>query len=414
VHPISILVVDDQPSNIVALEAALADVDCCLIKAYSGRDALRCLLVEDFAVIVLDIHMPELDGFETARMIRARERSQSTPIIFLTADDHAGERVLEGYRLGAVDYIYKPYAPDVLRAKVAVFVELFRKTAALEERTAELTKVTAALVQREQQVGALNVELQGRVSERTAALEAAVTLKRQAEAALSVRDEFISIAAHELRTPVTGIKVNAQLALRRLDDATPSKERTVRYLLGIVGGSDRLVLLINDLMDVTRMRSGELLLRMLPIDLCALVRAIAVGYAEIGGEHHHVTMDLPAEAMMVAGDAGRLEQIVDNLLSNAVKYSPAGGEIGVSLRPALDGGVVLAVCDTGIGLTPDAQDRIFEPFGRAANAKQQELPGMGLGLHICQRIAEAHGGRIWADSDGEDQGMTVSVWLPAA
>jgi signal transduction histidine kinase len=386
VLPISILVVDDQPSNVVALEAALAGIDCRLVKAHSGRGALRCLLGQDFAVIVLDIHMPELDGFETARLIRARDRSQSTPIIFLTADDRTGERVLEGYRLGAVDYIYKPYAPEVLRAKVAVFVDLFRKTAALEEQAAELVLVTAALVQR----------------------------KRQAEAALAVRDEFIAIAAHELRTPVTGIKVNAQLALRRLGDAVPDKERTARYLLGIVGGTDRLALLISDLMDVTRMRSGELLLRLLPIDLSALVSTVALGYVEAGGVHHHVTISLPGVAMMVAGDAGRLEQILDNLLSNAVKYSPAGGEIGITLRQAVDGGVVLTVCDSGIGLTPGAQERIFEPFGRAANARQQELPGMGLGLHICQRIAEAHGGRIWADSDGEDQGMTVSMWLPAA
>ena len=135
-----------------------------------GGDALECVLEQDFAVIVLDIHMPEMDGFETASVIRSRERSQSTPIIFLTADDRGGARVLEGYRLGAVDYLYKPFDADILRAKVAIFVELFRKSLALEIRTAELTQVTAALVQREQQVVALNTELEKRVVERTAAL----------------------------------------------------------------------------------------------------------------------------------------------------------------------------------------------------------------------------------------------------
>jgi signal transduction histidine kinase len=114
---------------------------------------------------------------------------------------------------------------------------------------------------------------------------------------------------------------------------------------------------------------------------------------------------------MVAGDAGRLEQIQDNLLSNAVKYSPGGGEIGVSLRQAIDG-VVLIVSDAGIGLPAGAHERIFEPFGRAANATQQGLPGMGLGLHICRQIAEAHGGRMWAESPGEDRGTIVSMWLP--
>jgi len=142
---ISILVVDDQPRNLVALEAALANDDYDLVKAQSGRDALQCVLAKQFAVIILDVHMPEMDGFETASLIRAREKSHLTPIIFLTADGRAGPPVREGYRLGAVDYVYKPFDPDILRAKVAVFVELFRKTEALEQRTAELTTVAAEL-----------------------------------------------------------------------------------------------------------------------------------------------------------------------------------------------------------------------------------------------------------------------------
>jgi signal transduction histidine kinase len=221
------------------------------------------------------------------------------------------------------------------------------------------------------------------------------------------------IAAHELRTPVTGIKVNAQLALRRLEDVSPDKDRTERYLVAIVSGANRLVLLVNDLMDVSRMRSGNLLLRVASIDLAPLVSTVAMRYAEIGGANHRVTTDLPAAPLVIAGDIGRLEQILDNLLSNAVKYSPAGGQIVVSLRQAGDG-IVLAVSDAGIGLTPGMQERIFEPFGRAANARAQGVPGMGLGLHICRWIAEAHGGRMWAESDGEGQGMTVSMWLPAA
>jgi signal transduction histidine kinase len=148
-----------------------------------------------------------------------------------------------------------------------------------------------------------------------------------------------------------------------------------------------------------------------PLDLVALVSTVGLRYAESGGERHQVTVHAPTEPLMVAGDAGRLEQILDNLLSNAVKYSPAGGEIGLRLSQTVDG-IVLVVTDSGIGLTPGAHQRIFEPFGRAANATRKELPGMGLGLHICRQIAEAHGGRMWAESPGEDQGMTVTMWLP--
>jgi signal transduction histidine kinase len=238
--------------------------------------------------------------------------------------------------------------------------------------------------------------------------ETQITLRSEAEAALTVRDEFISIAAHELRTPVTGIKTSVQLALRTLGSATADEKRLVNYLLGIEAGANRLAVLLT---DVSRMRSGELLLRVLPINLIELVRAVALLYAETGGEHHHVPTDLPAAPLMVDGDAVRLEQMLDNLLSNALKYSPAGGEIGVRLRQALEG-IVLTASDAGIGLTPGAYERIFEPFGRADNARRRHLAGIGLGPHICRQIAEAHGGRMWAESDGEDRGMTVGMLLP--
>jgi signal transduction histidine kinase len=168
---------------------------------------------------------------------------------------------------------------------------------------------------------------------------------------------------------------------------------------------------MNDLMDVSRMRSGDLFLRLAQIDFAALVRTVALRHAVLGGARHTVCIQAPLTPLVVAGDAGRLDQILDNLLSNAVKYSPAGGEIGVDLRVDLDG-IVLRLADEGIGLTPGEQEHIFEPFGRAANAIVHELPGLGLGLHICRQIAAAHGGRMWAESSGEGQGMTVTLWLP--
>jgi len=161
------------------------------------------------------------------------------------------------------------------------------------------------------------------------------------------------------------------------------------------------------------MRDGQLLLRRAPMDLVSLVSVVTQRYSETSGEGRDWTLDMPTASLVVAADAGRVEQVLDNLLSNAVKYSPGGGAIGVSLRRVVDG-ITLSVSDSGIGLTPGAHERIFEPFGRAPNATRQGMPGMGLGLHICRRIAEAHCGRMWAESDGEGQGMTVSLWLPPA
>jgi signal transduction histidine kinase len=241
--------------------------------------------------------------------------------------------------------------------------------------------------------------------------EVQTTLRGEAEAALTMRDEFISIAAHELRTPVTGIKTAAQLALRTLKDANLTDERVIKYLTGIIDGANRLTLLTRDLMDVSQMRSGRLLLRVKSVDLVALVRSVTLRYAEAGLDPHRVILDVPTTPVVVSADRVRLEQILDNLLSNSVKYSPAGGEIRVALVENLDG-TVLTVGDDGIGLTPGAHERIFEPFGRAANATEQGVPGMGLGLHICRQIAQAHGGRMWAESAGEGKGMTVALWLP--
>ena len=163
---IGILLVDDQRRNLVALESALGGLNGNLVRAFSGPEALECVLAQDFAVILLDVAMPTMDGFETARLIRSRDRSQSTPIIFLTAYDRGGERIQEGYRLGAIDYIYKPFDREILRSKVSFFVELFRKSIALEQ-------VTADLKLREQQFAALNADLEDRVFNRTAALETA-------------------------------------------------------------------------------------------------------------------------------------------------------------------------------------------------------------------------------------------------
>jgi signal transduction histidine kinase len=243
------------------------------------------------------------------------------------------------------------------------------------------------------------------------ALEAA-RLYQQTQEALRARDEFLSIASHELRTPVAGIKGFAQLLLRAHERGQLDPERLGRSLRTINEAADRLTGLTHDLLDVSRIRTGQLILRPRPFDLTALARDLVGRYDEAAAPGHCFRLEAPAAAPL-EGDADRIEQVLVNLLDNAAKYSPDGGEILVRVVGQA-GGLALGVQDPGIGLPAEAVETIFQPFGRAPNAARRNLPGMGLGLYICRSIVERHGGRIWADSEGEGRGTAITAWLPAS
>jgi signal transduction histidine kinase len=187
--------------------------------------------------------------------------------------------------------------------------------------------------------------------------------------------------------------------------------RTAQFLRAIDASADRLAVLTDDLLDVSRIRLGQLPLRLQVVDLADLVRAVVARAQDQLDDRHHLTLAVHGRPDPVTVDPDRTEQILTNLLDNAVKYSPAGGEVAVTLAPS-GGGLLLSVRDPGIGLPAGETESIFEPFNRATNAARDNLPGMGLGLHICRSIAERHGGRIWAESGGEDQGTTMFLWLP--
>jgi PAS domain S-box-containing protein len=253
-------------------------------------------------------------------------------------------------------------------------------------------------------------EVGAQAMDRARLYESEQRARAEAEAAVRAQDEFLSLASHELRTPVAAVKATAQLAERVTERGHIDPARMVRYLRTIVQAADRLGALVDDLLDVSRLRTGRLQLRTQTLDLGAMVQEL-VGRYGATTTGHRFGLRLPEQQVVVHADPLRLEQVLDNLLGNAVKYSPAGGDIQLGVCPDA-GGWTLTVTDQGIGLPAGQEARIFETFGRASNAAAHQIPGLGLGLAICRQLVEAHGGRIWASSRGEGQGTTIGVWLP--
>ena len=376
---INILLVDDDPRNLDALEAILEDPGYQLLRAVDANSALRMLLDHDVAAIVLDIKMPGTSGFELAQMIKATRRYREIPILFLTAYLVEDRDVITGYGAGAVDYLTKPLNPQIVRHKVAVFAELFRKTRALAE---------------------LNATLEERVKERTAALEKS---EAAAQEAVRLRDEFLSIAAHELRTPLTSL----QLQVHSLDNRSDLDAKLAARLRRARRSCDRVTALVEMLLDVSRIGSGNLTLQRESFDLVAALREIT---ERLGEEARAAGCSVTFDAVgPVVGtwDRLRLEQVLTNLLSNAIKYAP-NHPIVIGLR-SLDGHAVLSVTDRGPGIGPSDLPRIFQRFARAAPV--EHYGGLGLGLYITKQIVEAHDGTIDVVSKlGE--GTTFTVRLP--
>jgi len=237
--------------------------------------------------------------------------------------------------------------------------------------------------------------------------------REAAEGAVQARDTFLSIAAHELKAPLTALKGGAQLLRRRQLRGQLDPDRLIGGLDTLIRSIDRLSTLTDDLLDVARLRTGQLPLIAQPLDLTPLpADAVAVIRDREDGDDR-LTLDADPALPPVLADGARIEQVIDNLLDNAIKYSPDGGVVAVTVR-AEGAGVSMGVRDTGIGLPPEASELIFEPFGRASNAATSTLPGMGLGLFICRSIVERHGGWIRAESAGEGRGTTMTFWLPWA
>jgi len=374
---VNILLVDDRLDKLMALETILASLGQNLVLARSGTEALRHLLQEEFALIVLDVSMPGMDGFETASLIRQRSNSELTPIIFISAINYSEVHLSRGYSLGAVDYISAPIVPEILRAKVSFFIELHRKTEQLK-RQAEM-----------------QVEL---IREQAA--------RAEAEAANKAKDRFIAMLSHELRTPLTPILFAASFLGQ--DPTIPDR---IREELKIITRNVELeARLIDDLLDVTRISQGKLNLAFETADAHELLHsALRICSSDISAKNLRVRLELEAIEHCIRADAARLQQIFWNLIQNAVKFTPPDGQITLRSNNPQSSWFRLEVIDSGIGITPDALSKIFDPFEQAGGAG---FGGLGLGLTISKAIVELHGGRIFASSPGAHHGAMFAIELP--
>jgi signal transduction histidine kinase len=367
---VNILLVDDHPGKLMAHEAILAELDQNVIKATSGREALECLLKQDFAVILLDVNMPDLDGFATAELIRQRPRFEKTPIIFITAYNTSDIDRLKGYSLGAVDYIFLPVIPEVLKAKVCVFAELARQTQVIKRQAERL---------------AFHNEEQGRK------LELIEKLNEELREANQQLEAFTYSVSHDLRGPLRSLRGFAELLIE--DHAVQLDEGGRGYLERIKVAATRMDRLIRDLLEYSRIMREQLTLQTVPLD--ELVKEVV----NMNGLGHNSNLELAIADKLspVVAQPTLLSQCLANLLSNAVKFVPDGTspKITVSTERREDQ-VRIWVTDNGIGIDPAYHEKVFGLFERVGDVNRHE--GTGIGLAIVARAVERMGGRCGVES----------------
>jgi signal transduction histidine kinase len=416
---VDILLVDDHEENLLALEAILVDPSYNLVRAASGRAALKEVLRYDFALILLDVAMPDLDGYETAEYIRARERSRETPIIFLTANYRSEAQVFRGYEVGAVDYIFKPFTAEILKSKVAVFVELYRKREALKRQTQALLMAHDELEDRvrarTRELAEANASLQEEVEERRrvererlSLLESEQRARAHAEAVNRLKDEFLATLSHELRTPLNAILGWSHLLTSRKGDPG-MLDRAIGVIRNNAMAQSQL---IEDILDVSRIIGGKLRLKLGRVPLREVIEAALDSVSPAAQAKAIEIVRNIEDFEPITGDFDRLQQVVWNLLSNAVKFTPREGRVTITLQRH-DDDILLRVEDTGIGIPPEFLPYVFDRFSQADGGATRRHGGLGLGMAIVRHLVELHGGTVKAESAGENLGATFTITLPA-
>lgn len=353
-NKINILIVDDRPENLISLENLLKEDDVVIYKAQSGVEALELLLKHGFALALLDVQMPEMNGFELAELMRGKEKTKTIPIIFVTAGAIDAQHTFMGYDAGAVDFLYKPLDTRIVKSKVKVFKELEQQKLVIQDQLTQLSQ------------------------------------------ALKWRDDFLSIASHELKTPITSMRLQTQMTARSLQKNANSitPEKLEKYFVTSNKQLDKLTRLIDDLLDTTRIRAGKLTVDPVEVNFSQLMNDILERYEEQLAEANCQVDSEIQKDIVVYCDPFRAEQVIVNLLSNAMKYAH-GKPVSIKLREE-HGQAFLTIKDAGPGIAPEKVDAIFERFKRGN--RHEGISGLGLGLYIAKQVMDAHHGSITVKS----------------
>lgn len=397
---IKILLVDDREDNLMSMEVVLEKQGYAFSKATSGRDALKILLKEDdFSLILLDVKMPLMDGYETAELIYQREKLRNIPVIFITGQDYEEAAVFKGYQAGAVDYIRKPFNPQILRSKVAVFAELHKKNQLLKQQEEKLKVINDDLLK-------LNQQLENRVKERTLELE---NLNEELKELNMAKDKILSVISHDLRNPITALMASSEKLNRDIE--VLGEQEVKKYSSIIYTTSNRILTQLNELVEWAKKQRKKSSFSPKRVKLLEGINE-ALELLKTNASHKKIRLknDIAAD-VYVKADVFMLRSILQNIVTNAIKFTPDGGAITFTAMP-VENMIEVCVQDTGVGMSEEIRDTLFSTSSSYSISGTNNEQGSGLGLLLVRDFVAQHGGNITVESEIK-KGTCFKFTIPA-